>query len=145
MSALWDTELCSLVEVDRCFGDAYCLHHLGDWISSHKTVNSPGRTYDSYVTHTVGITHQSSLFASVVCFICTETTPVIMHLRISYLYHCCHLNFIISHYNGKAVEHLPQLSTFFHEECFNFPTQSKNCTNLNFKFTNADSLRFNAV
>jgi hypothetical protein len=27
MTALWDTAPCSLVEVDRRFRDAYCLHH----------------------------------------------------------------------------------------------------------------------
>jgi hypothetical protein len=27
--AVWDIALCSLVEVDRRFGGAYCLHHQG--------------------------------------------------------------------------------------------------------------------
>jgi hypothetical protein len=30
MTALWDTELCSIKEVDRCFRGAYSLHHQGD-------------------------------------------------------------------------------------------------------------------
>jgi hypothetical protein len=38
MSVFWDVVLCSLIDIDRRFGDAYCLHHQGDhrevWISS---------------------------------------------------------------------------------------------------------------
>jgi hypothetical protein len=30
MTAFWDMEACSLVEVDRRFIYAYCLHHHGD-------------------------------------------------------------------------------------------------------------------
>jgi hypothetical protein len=26
-TAFWDIVLCSLIEVDQCFGGAYCLHH----------------------------------------------------------------------------------------------------------------------
>jgi hypothetical protein len=28
-TVFWDTAPCILVEVDRCFRDAYCLHHQG--------------------------------------------------------------------------------------------------------------------
>jgi hypothetical protein len=32
MTAVWDIAPCSLVEVDRRFGSAYCLHHKGfEW------------------------------------------------------------------------------------------------------------------
>jgi hypothetical protein len=30
MTAFWDIAPCSLVEVDRHFRGAYCLHHQGD-------------------------------------------------------------------------------------------------------------------
>jgi hypothetical protein len=30
MTDLWDTAKCSLVEVDKCFGAAYCLHYHGN-------------------------------------------------------------------------------------------------------------------
>jgi hypothetical protein len=30
MTAFWDVAPLSLVEVDQCFRDAYCLHHQGD-------------------------------------------------------------------------------------------------------------------
>jgi hypothetical protein len=30
MTAFWDNAQCSLIEVDRRFGGAYCLHHQGD-------------------------------------------------------------------------------------------------------------------
>jgi hypothetical protein len=33
-TAFWDTAPCSLVEVDRRFRDAYCLHHNGDETST---------------------------------------------------------------------------------------------------------------
>jgi hypothetical protein len=33
-TAFWDTAPCSLVEVDRSFGDVYCLHHNGDETST---------------------------------------------------------------------------------------------------------------
>jgi hypothetical protein len=30
MAAFWDIALCSLIDVDRHFGGAYCLHHHSD-------------------------------------------------------------------------------------------------------------------
>jgi hypothetical protein len=30
MAVLWDVSPCSLVDIDRCFRGAYCLHHQGD-------------------------------------------------------------------------------------------------------------------
>jgi hypothetical protein len=30
MTVFWDVALCSLVEINRRFRDAYCLHHQGD-------------------------------------------------------------------------------------------------------------------
>jgi hypothetical protein len=30
MTVLWDVSLCSLVEIERCFGCSYRLHHQGD-------------------------------------------------------------------------------------------------------------------
>jgi hypothetical protein len=30
MTIFWDIASCILVEIDRRFGDAYCLHHHGD-------------------------------------------------------------------------------------------------------------------
>jgi hypothetical protein len=30
MAAFWDRASCSVGEVNRCFRDAYCLHHQGD-------------------------------------------------------------------------------------------------------------------
>jgi hypothetical protein len=30
MRAFWNVALCSLVEVDRCFGCAYCFNHDGN-------------------------------------------------------------------------------------------------------------------
>jgi hypothetical protein len=30
MAVFWDVVLCSLLDVDRCFREAYCLHHQGD-------------------------------------------------------------------------------------------------------------------
>jgi hypothetical protein len=30
MTVFWDVAPCSLVEIDRCFRDAYCFYHQGD-------------------------------------------------------------------------------------------------------------------
>jgi hypothetical protein len=30
ITVFWDVALCSLVEIDRCFRGAHCLHHQGD-------------------------------------------------------------------------------------------------------------------
>jgi hypothetical protein len=36
VTAFWDSVMCSLVEVDQCFKDAYCLHHQGDDEGTHS-------------------------------------------------------------------------------------------------------------
>jgi hypothetical protein len=37
MTAFWDIAPCSLIEVDRHFRGAYCLHHQGDDIRDYTT------------------------------------------------------------------------------------------------------------
>jgi hypothetical protein len=36
MTSFWDIALCSLVEVDQCFGDAYCLRRQGNDHTCHR-------------------------------------------------------------------------------------------------------------
>jgi hypothetical protein len=38
MSIFWDVAPCSLVEIDRCFRGAYCLHHQGDVGPTHNRI-----------------------------------------------------------------------------------------------------------
>jgi hypothetical protein len=38
MDVFWDVAPCSLVEIDRCFGGAYCFHHQGVVYSSSVNI-----------------------------------------------------------------------------------------------------------
>jgi hypothetical protein len=55
MTAFWDTVPCSLVEVDRRFRGAYCLHHQGDHVPSHHHhhITTTPPTHNSVTTNVV--------------------------------------------------------------------------------------------
>jgi hypothetical protein len=42
MAVFWDVARCSLVEIDRCFGGAYCLLHQGDESEAGPSVGPLG-------------------------------------------------------------------------------------------------------
>jgi hypothetical protein len=51
MTAFWDIAPCSLVEVDRRFRGAYCLHYQGDetlGFFDSKGLESPNATWSSF-------------------------------------------------------------------------------------------------
>jgi hypothetical protein len=48
MTAFWDIAPCSLVEVDRRFRCAYCLHHQGD-VRLHGAVSQKGGLFQHLV------------------------------------------------------------------------------------------------
>jgi hypothetical protein len=50
MKAFWDTAPCVLVEADRRFRDAYCLHQQGDIAQMMTVVSASEASVNCYVT-----------------------------------------------------------------------------------------------
>jgi hypothetical protein len=52
MTVFWDIPPCSLIEVDRRFRSAYCLHHQGDDLIALKmeAVSTPETSVNFYQT-----------------------------------------------------------------------------------------------
>jgi hypothetical protein len=57
MAVFGNVELCSLVDTDRCFRGAYCLHHQGKMMM--EAVNSPETSVSIYQLH--GVTYQKTV------------------------------------------------------------------------------------
>jgi hypothetical protein len=51
MTVFWDVAPCSLVEIDRRFSGAYCLHHQDDGIDSKHLQNFRQFLQDYTVQH----------------------------------------------------------------------------------------------
>jgi hypothetical protein len=69
ITAFWDTALCSLVEVDRRFRSAYCLHHQDDdWGSTYLWNVVLRQDYTSLYPRRLSYLRNSLPFMTLGCF-----------------------------------------------------------------------------